>query len=306
MFAALLSILNRSMLSDRPYMRDPYERSPFSAINWLICIIAGGFIVENIFLRWFSGNVAAWFLNHFTLYPNAIGHGYLWTLFSHALFHDPNGLLQLGFTLLSLFVFGRAVVTEIGARRVLILFIVAVAAGGLTWLGVNWTHDDRLFGASAGVCAIIVVFAFLMPDQPITIFTIDIGMRAKHFAIALLIIDSLGLVLLEIPGRTSWFEMAHSAHLGGMLAGWIYYKFFHQHEWSPLMTKPAIELPRWFRKSRKADAPAPAYKVNLGSGEDLRAEIDRILDKINSEGFQSLTAEEKRRLDHARDHLSRR
>jgi hypothetical protein len=37
----------------------------------------------------------------------------------------------------------------------------------------------------------------------------------------------------------------------------------------------------------------------------LRAEVDRILDKINSEGFGALTAEEKRLLDEARDLLSR-
>ena len=55
----------------------------------------------------------------------------------------------------------------------------------------------------------------------------------------------------------------------------------------------------------KSAAPA-AYQVNVGSPGDLRAEVDRILDKINSQGFGALTAEEKRMLDEAKDLLSRR
>jgi len=46
--------------------------------------------------------------------------------------------------------------------------------------------------------------------------------------------------------------------------------------------------------------------VNLTNRDDLRAEVDRILDKINSQGFGALTADEKRVLDEARDLLSRR
>jgi hypothetical protein len=67
-----------------------------------------------------------------------------------------------------------------------------------------------------------------------------------------------------------------------------------------------ISLPRWFRRWKKAATPAPRFKVNLSNRDDLRAEVDRILDKINSQGFGALTAEEKRLLDEARDLLSRR
>ena len=46
--------------------------------------------------------------------------------------------------------------------------------------------------------------------------------------------------------------------------------------------------------------------MNITNRDDLRAEVDRILDKINSQGFGALTDEEKRVLDEARDLLSRR
>ncbi len=292
------------MLSDRPYMRDSNGRSSFSALTWLIGIIAGGFVIENLFLNSFGTEFTARFFHYLALSKEGITHGFVWTLVTHALLH--NGLLNLAFILVTIFLFGRAVAAEIGAKRLPIVFGTAVVMGGLAWLAVNWTRGDNLYGASAGVSALIMLFACLEPNQPITVFMIDIGMRAKHLAIGLLIINVLGLVLLEIPGRDSWFAMSHSAQLGGMLTGWLYFRLVHARKWALFKRKTAIELPHWFRKSRKAETPAANFKVNLSPGEDLRAEIDRILDKINSEGFQSLTAEEKHLLDHARDHLSRR
>ena len=296
------------MIFDRPYMRDHDERPALSALKWLIGTLAAAFIIETLCLRSFGGEVALQFTRLLTLSPETLTRGFVWTLATHGLVHDPNNLFDLVFTLLAIFVFGRAVIPEIGPKRFLQVFVAAVILGGVTWLAVNWTHHGApLFGASAGVSALIVLFACFAPEQPIALFMVDIGMRAKHLALGLLAIDVLGLLLLEIPGHASWFAMAHSAHLGGMAAGWLYYRATHRNHSSLFSQKPAIELPRWFRRSRKTTAAAAAaYKVNLSGTTDLKAEVDRILDKINSHGFQSLTAEEKKRLDQARDHLSRR
>lgn len=295
------------MLSDRPYMRDNYGRPSVSPLIWLICGLAAAFVLENVVIHWFGGQIQEHFFDYLTLSHAEISRGFVWTLLTHGLLHDPNSLLHLAFILLTIYFFGRSVISEIGDRHFLGLFAGAVALGGLTWLVINWIQPGaQLFGASAGVSALIVVSAFLSPQQPITLFFVDVGLKMKHLALGLLVIDALGLVLLEIPGRGSWFSMAHSAHLGGMLAGWLYFQFVHQRGVGPLFNhRPSIELPRWFRKTRKTD-PAPVYRVNVGPDPDPRAEIDRILDKINSDGFQSLTADEKHRLDRARDHLSRR
>ena len=60
------------------------------------------------------------------------------------------------------------------------------------------------------------------------------------------------------------------------------------------------------RKTAKV-APTPTpVQVEVPTREELRAEVDRILDKINSDGFGALTADEKQLLDDARDVLSRR
>jgi hypothetical protein len=69
-------------------------------------------------------------------------------------------------------------------------------------------------------------------------------------------------------------------------------------------------LPPWLKRSSKppitpppAHTPAPRRAPNDRAG--VRAEVDRILDKINSHGFGALTVDEKRVLDEAKDLLSR-
>ena len=85
-------------------------------------------------------------------------------------------------------------------------------------------------------------------------------------------------------------------------------RYLHDARWSLARARPEIELPRWMkqRKAARSPAPAPAFSVNVGDRGHLRAEVDRILDKINSDGFGALTPEEKHLLDEARDLLSRR
>ena len=305
-FAALLSILVDSMLSDRPYMRDSYERRPFPVLSWMLGILAAVFVLENVLFRWFSDSVGGGFIRVLALSPDAIAHGKVWTLATYALLHDPDGFLHIIGNLLGLYFLGRTLLPILGSQRFAGLCAASLIAGGLFWLGVNWTHGGILVGASAVVYGLFIFFACIEPDRPITLllfFILPVTLKPKYIALGMLAIDACGVLFFELLGRAG-AGIAHSAHLGGMAAGWLYFQLLYNRDSAD--SKAAIELPRWFRKSRKADAPPPAYKVNLGTADDLRAEIDRILDKINSEGFQSLTAEEKRRLDLARDHLSRR
>lgn len=297
------------MLSDRFYMRDDQGRQSTSALAWVICAIVAGFILESIALRWFSNPaVGNSFLHALSLSPETFRHGFAWTLLSYGLLHDPGQFFHILGNLLALYFLGRELLPVLGSRRFVGICLGATILGGLFWLGCNWTHGGRLIGASAAVCGLLVLFACINPDRPITLllfFFLPVTIKPKYLALGLLAFDLFGLLFLELPGTNS-LHVAHSAHLGGMLAGWLYFRFIQQHEWKTSSAPVGIELPQWFRKAKKSTAPAPAYQVNLGNRETLRAEIDRILDKINSEGFGSLTPEEKRLLDNAKDQLSRR
>ena len=299
------------MLSDRFYMRDNYERKTTSALTWIICAIVAGFIFENIALRWFSNpEVGRSVMRSLELSPETIREGFIWTLASYSLLHDPNQFFHILGNLVGIYFLGRALVPFLGQRRFVAVCLASIITGGLAWLACHWITGGNLIGASAAVCGLLVVFACLNPEQPITIllcWILPVTLKPKYLALGLLAFDLFGLLFLEVPGRNGSLDVAHSAHLGGMLAGWIYFRYIHSGDW---LRQPAgngkIELPNWLRKARKTITPSPAFKLNLTSRETLRTEVDRILDKINSTGFASLTSEEKTLLDNAKDMLSRR
>ncbi|GAB1488700.1 rhomboid family intramembrane serine protease [Opitutaceae bacterium] len=301
------------MLSDRSYMRNSYARQTTSVLTWLICLTVAGFIIQNIFWRWFGMRAGAGFDRLFELSIPAIQSGQIWTLLTYSLLHSTGNFLHIIGNVLGMFFLGRELLPLLGSRRFLSLWGFAVLGGGLLWVATNWSHGGSVIGASAGVAALLVFFACLQPNQPMTLllfFVLPVTLKPKWIALGLLAIDLFGFGFYEVLGSTSPMGFAHSAHLGGMAAGWLFFRFVHQRDWQnpdSVEAPSGIELPKWFRRAQKTpEVAAPVFKVNLTNREGLKAEVDRILDKINSEGFGALTSEEKRLLDDARDALSRR
>jgi len=295
------------MLSDRSYMRQGYQGRRTGVLTWLICSIVAAFVLQNVFARWFGVGDA--FERAFGLSAEALRSGRVWTLFTYGFLHSTDNLLQILGYLLVLYFIGRELLPLLGPRRFVGLYFAALVLGGALWTAVHWRSGGVLIGASAGVTALFIVFACFYPDREISLllfFILPVSVKPKHVAFVLVAIDLLGFAFYEATGSASPFGIAHSAHLGGMAAGWLYFRFVHDCN----LTLPAragdIELPRWMKRSPKAAQDAPAFRVNVGPRTDLRAEVDRILDKINSSGFGSLSAEEKRLLDEARDSISRR
>ena len=300
------------MLSDRSYMRDSYARQTTSVLTWLICLTVAGFLVQNVFWRWFGPRAGESLDRLLELSIPAIQSGRVWTLFTYSLLHSTGNLLHIIGNLLGLYFLGRELLPLLGSRRFLRLWGSAVLGGGLMWAATNWSHGGSIIGASAGVAALLVFFACLQPNQPMTFllfFVLPVTLKPKWIALGLLTIDLIGFLFYEILGSPSPMGFAHSAHLGGMAAGWLFFRFVHQRDWQnpDRVETSGIELPKWFRRVQKTPAVATSpFKVNLTNREDLKAEVDRILDKINSEGFGALTSDEKRVLDDARDALSKR
>lgn len=267
--------------------------------------MVAGFVMQNIFGRWLGSNG---FSALFALSTGGLRQGYAWTLVTYPLLHA--GILHLLFNGLGLFLLGRELLPLLGSKRFLTLFLSAAVSGALLWLGTHYfLGGGGLVGASASVMALFILFACFYPDREITFLVflvLPVTIKPKYLAWILVGVDLIGFLFSEIPGGGFDTGIAYSAHLGGMLAGWVYFKYFHANNgWD---RAAGIELPAWLRRRKQGQAPAPEFKVNVGgsgSSSQLRAEVDRILDKINSQGFGALTAEEKRILDEAKDLLNR-
>jgi membrane associated rhomboid family serine protease len=296
------------MLQDRPYMRDNYERRQTSVITWLISLIVAIYVIQMALTRF----LGARFGLDETLGLSTFGlrSGHLWTLLTYGFLHDTGNLLQVLSYLIVIYFVGRELLPLLGTRRFAGFYAASLITGGLFWSAVHWRGPEVLLGASAAASALVILYACFFPNREITLllfFIVPVNVRPKIVAYVLIAVDLCGLVFYEIMGSASPFGgAAHSAHLGGMAAGWIYFRYVHDMTWTFGAKQASIELPRWVKQQGSAKSAPPAYSVNVGDHSHLRAEVDRILDKINSDGFGSLSAAEKKVLDEARDLIGKR
>ena len=103
-------------------------------------------------------------------------------------------------------------------------------------------------------------------------------------------IELYGLLFSELRNLSN---VAHSAHLGGMSFGALYYFYYQSSMRLPIkftFNSPTIHSP--LRNKQTHDVKRN-YRVNFSEKFDLQDEVDRILDKINEHGFGSLNASEK-------------
>jgi membrane associated rhomboid family serine protease len=306
-------------------MRNNYNRTPTSVLVWMISVIIAGFIIQNIFERLLpAGTGNDTFARIAAMSPGGLLGGHFWKLLTYTFLHE--GVLAVLFNCLMLWFLGRELRPLIGEKGLAWLYAAAAVCGALAWFGVHIATGAGgfLYGATSVVCAFLVVFACIHPDRQMTLllfFIIPVTIKPKYIAGIWALIALCGLVFSEIPAHESGLGMHYSAQIGGMLVGFLYHRLVYLREWRNPDGRTQIELPRWLRRTggKAPAAAAPAkYKVNVGAAADssapsitpgaadLRAEVDRILDKINSEGFGALTAGEKQLLDDARDVLNRR
>jgi membrane associated rhomboid family serine protease len=304
-------------------MRDPSPRTPPSVLACFLGLLVGGFVLQQIFRVWGNGSTAP--IEYGALSGTGIRSGQVWTLLTYVLLHGGIGhLLMNG---LGLFFIGRELQTRLGPQRFLQLILTGSIGAGLVWLGVHLGKAGNVIGASGVLMAFLAVFACHDPRRPIQLllfFVLPVTVQPIWVVGVLGSIDLLGFLFYELPKNQTLYgnNVAHSAHLGGLAAGWLFYKITVARGSGSFGRGPVIEPPAWFR--RKNSRPAVTSRVNLdprGSTSSssaapasapaarrdaLRAEVDRILDKINLHGFGSLTAAEKRVLDEARNHLNPR
>ncbi len=276
----------------------PAGANPESPIQWILIASIICFVCQSILVEGFN---QAWMLQSLVLSGPGIKSGYIWTILTYALFHG--GILHLLLNLLGLYFVGKPLEIHLGPRKLLGVYLCSIFLGGLAWLSLHLSSTSTLVGASAGILGLLMYFCCLYPDQPITLllfFILPIQLKPKWLIAGVLGLEGFGLLVNELGGDAN---VANSAHLGGLLAGFICFRIFEKGLSFGSTKAASFEKPKWL-KMKKRFSPQ-AFTVNISEKELLRKEVDRILDKINQEGFGSLSPQEKQILDKAKEFLKK-
>lgn len=219
-----------------------------------------------------------------------------WTLITHMFTHFD--FFHLLFNMLWLYWFGKILSEFVGQKKILPLYIMGGLTGAVLLI-VSYNIFPGLqsavpyvqaLGASAGVLAIVVAAATLVPDYSVRLIFLG-DVRIKFIAIFLILID-----LVSIPHANTG---GHIAHLGGAVFGYLFVKQMQMgNDWSVPFNKLMEKITGLFSNFRKPKVvyknPNATYsKTASGRTKTRQEKVDDILDKISSSGYDSLTAEEK-------------
>ena len=305
------------MLEDRDYMRQPaHYRPQLSFTVALLIANAIVFLIELVTCGYpplFSSD------NYFALSLQGLEHGYVWQLVTYQFMHV--GFLHIFLNGWAIYVFGRELEETLGPPKFLALYFSSGVLGGLVQMlgALVWSSHfgTVVVGASAAALGLVAAFATLYPERELTLllfFFLPVTLRAKYLLWGMAAL-SLFCILLPNSGLTLLMggNIAHAAHLGGILMGFVFVRYliqghWHWPRWASSPSRPAamreFVVTRAGRgKLRQSAAGKPDEE--LSTDEFVKSEVDPILDKISAHGIQSLTAREREILEKARSKMAK-
>lgn len=172
---------------------------------------------------------------HFFLAPSF----HIWQLVTYQFLHE--GFQHIFFNMFAVWMFGRVMEMQWGSKKFLLFYLICGIGAGLMQELCQFVHYELVFahyevvaiggstipmmhyldqiltvGASGAVYGILLGYGMTFPDNPIFIIPFPFPIKAKWLVIGYVVLE-LGLGLRNSAAD----NVAHFAHLGGMLAGFL-------------------------------------------------------------------------------------
>ncbi len=161
-----------------------------------------------------------------------------WQILTHMFMHG--GIWHIFFNMYTLVMFGTVLENRIGSKKFLIFYFVTGLGAVALHTGVQWLQaqyyisagnataymsllNTPTLGASGAIYGVLIGYAMCFPESRLTLLFPPVTMTAKWFVIIFAVIE----LFTGITGIQS--GVAHFAHLGGMLFGWLLIRWWKKH-----------------------------------------------------------------------------
>lgn len=289
-------------IHNREYYRDDDPRGPMQpssgfrqdgwAVKWIIGVCAVMYLVQSatgqavVDPRSGDAFLIGGATDAFSLSFMDLRNFEFWRLLTSGLCHA--NVRHLLFNMIGIWIFGRMAESVYGSRETMAFFAASVALSGFTQAIIDPSGSS--IGASGGSYALLALAAMNFPRAPMQLLFIPVNIELRWIAVG-----------YGVFGLLQGGNIAHAAHLGGAASGILYFlsgirllpgggsrsspQSQSKFSFAGLISK--------LKPKRKPDPRrAPEVKLYEPPSEQLERDMDRVLDKMNREGKDSLTPEE--------------
>ena len=249
------------------------------AIKILVSVNFGIFLLQTV------ARTESLFFPLFGLVPKMVWSEFMiWQPFTYLFFHG--GIWHLLINMFVLWMFGSELERLWGKEHFLKFYFVTGVGAGLVTMIFGLNSMTPIVGASGAVYGVLLAYGLTYPNRTVYLYGI-IPIKSLWFVIG------IGVIAF-MSSFDNVSQISHLTHLSGMMIGYL------------MLKRPVRFNDLWFTiRKRTLEYKIKHEEKKVSQHQAIEREIDRILDKINREGFDSLTEEEHDRLYKGSQSLSR-
>ena len=249
------------------------------AIKILVSVNFGIFLLQTV------ARTEGLFFPLFGLVPKLVWSEFMiWQPFTYLFFHG--GIWHVLINMFVLWMFGSELERLWGKEHFLKFYFVTGVGAGLVTMIFGLNSMTPIVGASGAVYGVLLAYGLTYPNRTVYLYGI-IPIKSLWFVIG------IGVIAF-MSSFDNVSQISHLTHLSGMMIGYL------------MLKRPVRFNDLWFTiRKRTLEYKIKHEEKKITQHQAIEREIDRILDKINREGFDSLTEEEHDRLYKGSQSLSR-
>ena len=249
------------------------------AIKILVSVNFGIFLLQTI------ARTEGMFFPLFGLVPKLVWSEFmLWQPFTYLFFHGS--IWHVLINMFVLWMFGSELERLWGKEHFLKFYFVTGVGAGLVTIIFGLNSMTPIVGASGAVYGVLLAYGLTYPNRTVYLYGI-IPIKSLWFVIG------IGVIAF-MSSFDNVSQISHLTHLSGMMIGYL------------MLRRPVRFNDLWFTiRKRTLEYKIKHEEKKVTQHQEIERGIDRILDKINREGFDSLTNEEHDRLYKGSQSLSR-